>query len=62
MYTKIGSGQYGVATYLVDSVSDIATLPTTDGIGSAALIPETGTIYMLNNSKQWVEFGGDSDA
>ena len=61
MITKIGSEQYGVATYLVDSTDEIANLPTKDGVGSAAIVPGTGAVYMLNGSREWVEFGGDEN-
>lgn len=64
MITKIGSGQYGTATYLVDTPSEVANLPTKDGVGSAAISVQDGKIYMLNGEKVWVEYGegGDSNA
>lgn len=60
MITKISSGQYGVATYLVDTDEEFINLPTKDGVGSTALSPK-GTLYILNGSKKWTKFGEDGD-
>ena len=64
MVTKISSEQYGVGGFLCDSASDVSNLPTKTGVGSVALCVDDGKIYILNGSREWVEFGagGDSNA
>ena len=62
MITKIASGEYGTAVYLIDTAAEVSNLSNyKGGIGSAALCVEDGKVYMLNGSKEWVEFGGDSN-
>lgn len=43
--------------YIVDTESDIASLPDC-AVGSSALVVETATVYMVNASGNWVPFGG----
>lgn len=43
--------------YIVDTDADIADLP--EGCtGSSALVVESGSVYMVNASGDWVLFGG----
>lgn len=44
--------QYNTYEYLVDSIEDIANLPT-DSPGSTALVAATSEVYILNNQGQW---------
>ena len=43
--------------YIVDTESDIATLPDC-AVGSSALVVASATVYMVNASGEWVVFGG----
>lgn len=43
--------------YIVDTESDIASLPKC-AVGSSALVVETAAVYMVNASGDWVPFGG----
>lgn len=47
-----------VCEYLCDSESDVANLPTCCP-QSTAVICETGDLYIVNASGQWVKFGGE---
>lgn len=51
----------GVRVYRVDVICDteidVADLPESP-TGSTALVVETGTVYMVNASGNWVKFGG----
>ena len=68
-----GSGAAKQVTFLMDSDSDKADLPTSQnngsyqgddvsylscGRGSVALSIESGKIYMLNSDDEWVAIGG----
>lgn len=61
---------YGIKSYVVDTTSDIATLPTDDTPGSQAFVIDVSENYMLNNQHQWIKIklttgsssgGGDND-
>lgn len=43
--------------FIVDTEADIATLPECC-TGSSALVVETGSVYIVNASGDWVVFGG----
>lgn len=47
--------QYNIVEYIVDSASEINTLPTDIGSGSTCLVTGTSEVYVLNTSKQWVK-------
>ena len=43
--------------YILDTEADVASLPECC-TGSTALVVESGNIYMVNASGEWVVFGG----
>lgn len=43
--------------YLCDTEEDVSNLPTCC-TGSTALVCDTGNVYIVNASGQWVKFGG----
>lgn len=43
--------------YIVDTEADVANLPECS-TGSSALVVESGAVYMVNASGNWVVFGG----
>lgn len=43
--------QLGTHQFLVDEVSDLDNLPKEPG--SAALVANTGEVYICNNAKEW---------
>ena len=47
--------QYNIVEYIVDSTSEINTLPTDIGPGSTCLVTGTSEVYVLNTNKQWVK-------
>ena len=42
-----------VTSYVVDTESDVSTLPTDVGIGSDCIVIETSNVYILGNDKEW---------
>lgn len=44
-------------TYVCDTEEDVGNLPKC-AAGSMAMIADTGKIYMVNASGEWVNFGG----
>lgn len=44
-------------SFIVDTEADIETMPDSI-VGSNALVVDTGAIYMVNASGNWVPFGG----
>ena len=60
LYRQDGETLYGIKEFLLDSVEDLAKLPTNLRSGSSALIIPTGTLYILNGDKEWVVFGGEA--
>ena len=46
---------YGLKEYVVDSPTDIDSLPKDDAMGSTAFVIETGDVYMLNGYGEWVK-------
>lgn len=54
---------YGLKQFVVDTESDIATLPTLDPTlvpGSTAFVIATSNTYMLNNKRSWVKLARSS--
>lgn len=51
-----GIPAYGIKTFLLDSKSDVASLPT-QGLtpGSRAFVTEDSSTYILNTSREWVK-------
>ena len=43
--------------FIADTVDDVGSLPECCA-GSTALVPDAGTVYMVNASGEWAEFGG----
>lgn len=60
LYRQDGETLYGIKEFLLDSEDDVKNLPVDPKVhvGSTALIIPTGTLYMLNGSRQWIEVGG----
>ena len=51
-----GKSTYNLKEYVVDTQEDIKNLPTSGiRMGSTAFVISTGTVYMLNSSKEWIE-------
>lgn len=50
-----GNTSYGVMTFTVDTPAELSSIPTNCAIGSAAIVISTGSVYMLNGRKEWVE-------
>ena len=46
---------YGIKKFVVDSITDINSLPTNIAVGSEAFVIENSIKFMLNNKKQWVK-------
>lgn len=56
---------YNLSRFLVDTASDIKSLPTDCAPGSKAIVAENGSIFLLNNNHEWKKQtfngGGSSD-
>lgn len=52
---RSGKPFYNMAEFLCDYDSDVNSLPTSCGAGSTARVVESGDIYILNNSHEWVK-------
>ncbi len=50
-----GSVQYNVVEMVVDTLADVATLPTNVAPGSTCFVIENSTVYMLNGNNEWKE-------
>lgn len=58
MYTLMseeGRVKYKVYEFIIDTAADLADVPTDVGIGSKVYCIEDSTVYMLNNSRDYVE-------
>lgn len=44
-----------VTEFIVDTVADISSLPTSVAPGSVCLIANSSQVYVLNNTNEWVE-------
>ena len=51
---------YGIQKYIVDTESDMETLPNHAKAGSTAFVIETSKTYILNHSKVWKEIKSNS--
>lgn len=51
---------YGIQSFLLDYEEDRNKLPISAAPGSKAFCCETGTSYILNNEKKWVEFSSNN--
>ena len=60
--SQSGQTTYQVTEYVVNTDSDVATVPTDVASGSSILVIETGQVYMLSvmedGTKQWELLGG----
>lgn len=59
MYSYIsqsGRVAYGVKEYILDTKQELATVPMDCAMGSAAIIIEDGSTYVLNGQGEWVLF------
>jgi hypothetical protein len=45
---------YNQAIFYCDYESDVSDLPTNRGVGSKAIVIETGNVYLLNGQHQWI--------
>lgn len=50
-----GHTTYNLKEYVVDIVADIDNLPVDAVMGSTAFVIETGDVYMINSSGEWVK-------
>lgn len=50
-----GKPVYGINEYICDTADDITNLPIDCASGSTAYIIDTGDVYILNGSKEWVK-------
>ena len=53
-----GQGEHCRLECLCDNEADAADLPIC-ACGSIAVIIETGNVYVVNSSGEWVKFGGE---
>lgn len=53
IFSNSGIKAYNLKNYIVDTVDDIANLPTGSHPGSTAFVVATSEYYMLNNQKKW---------
>lgn len=49
-----GQVAYDVYEYVVDTYSDIETIPARAGAGSSALVIDSSLVYMKNNKGKWI--------
>lgn len=60
--SQSGQTTYKVTEYVVNTESDVASVPTDAASGSSILVIETGQVYMLSvmedGTKQWELLGG----
>ena len=54
LYKQDGEVLYGIKEFLLDSLDDVAQLPTDIRSGSSARVLPTGEVFFLNGSKQWI--------
>lgn len=57
IYKQNNDIQAYVAELIVDTEAEMADLPTSFYPGSLCLAADTGKVYVLNPSKQWVLLG-----
>lgn len=60
--SQSGQTTYQVTEYVVNTETDVASVPTDVASGSTILVIETGQVYMLSvmedGTKQWELLGG----
>ncbi len=60
--SQSGQTTYKVTEYVVNTESDVASVPTDAASGSSILVIETGQVYMMSvmedGTKQWELLGG----
>ena len=70
LFSQSGQQVYGMKKYVLDTQTDLQSLPTNIPMGCTAFVISTSKHYMLNSDKEWIEFadtngdgqsGGDSD-
>ena len=44
-----------IQEYVLDTEADLKDLPIDLPMGSVAFIIETGTLYMFNSKREWIE-------
>lgn len=49
-----GHTTYGLKEYAIDTEADLENLPIDIPMGSVAIVIESGRVYMLNGSGEWV--------
>lgn len=55
--SQSGHTTYGIKEFVVDTVEDVKKLPTDIPMGSAALVIENSSVWILNSQKDWKELG-----
>lgn len=55
---------YNLSRFLVDTASDMKSLPTDCAPGSKAIVAENGSVFLLNNNHEWKKqtFNGGGDS
>ena len=53
--SQSGHTRNGITEYVLDTEADLKDLPIDLPIGSVAFIIETGTLYMFNSKREWIE-------
>lgn len=61
IFSNSGEKAYGIKTFIVDTVEDIATIPVDDlEMGCQCFSIDSSKTYMLNSSKQWIAITSSS--
>ena len=55
MMSENGKIKYGIYEFVVDTLSEIQSLPKDAKPGSSALVLENSSVYMLNGNHEWRE-------
>ena len=53
--SQSGHTAYGHVEYAVDTIEDLDYLPLDIPMGSVAIVISTGSVYMINGKREWVE-------
>ena len=51
--SQSGHTGYGIKEFVVDTDEDIKTLPIDVPMGSAALVIDSGNVYMMDSQDNW---------
>lgn len=54
LYGQNGQIAHGIREYMCDTKDDVKDLPVNISPGSMAFIIDTGDLYILNHSREWV--------